>query len=257
MKLLSNYETPLWTLIGVMIGFTLSHLYNLIVQRKQYSAKVQETIERIKKSMRLSSSRQAIQRIADLIPQFREREQIKILSEIGLESSLNADSDDVTQCVIEELGWICVLYGLEPNTRNNLVEKSRKDEKRVKSIQSALWEFSSNIVEYRQSEKLLRSTFNLLDTLNRYSITQGYEEVIACSIELYKDIGRLSVGIVYGSGYKILNFQFGIDESISQLCSLRQSLRQSSFKNSKVSKLLNEIDNVILTIKKEHFEKVS
>lgn len=257
MKLLSNYETPLWTLIGVMIGFALSHLYNLIVQRKQYSARIQETIERIKKSMHLSNSIQAIQRIADLIPQFREREQIKILSEIGLESSLDVDTDDVTQCVIEELRWICVLYELETNTKHNLVEKSRKDEKRVKSIQNALWELSFTIVEYRQSEKLLRSTFDLLDTLNRYSITQGYEEVIASSMELYKNIGRLSVGIGYDSGYEVLNFQFGIDESINRLCRLRQSLRQSSFKNSKVAKFSNEIDNAIQMIKKEHSEKVS
>lgn len=256
-KLLSEHKTPFWTLIGVMIGFVFSYLYNLTVQRRQYTARVQETIERIKKSMRLTNSRQAIQRIADLIPQFREREQIEILSEIGLESSLNADSDDVTQCVIEELKWIGVLYELEPNIRHNLVEKSRKDENRVTSIRNALWDLSLNIVEYRQSEKLLRITFDLLDTLNRYSITQGYEEVIASSIELYKNIGELSVGIKYPSGYKVLNFQFGINKSITRLCSLRQSLRQSPFKNSKVSKLSNEIDNAIQMIKKEHSQKVS
>ena len=117
-ELFSKYPTPMWTiagtLMGVVIGFLLDQLAYYIVEKRNYRARVQDTIERIKKTMHLSNSRQAIQRIADLTPQFREEEQIKILSEIGFESSLNANTDDVTHCVIEEFRWLVILYETAP-----------------------------------------------------------------------------------------------------------------------------------------------
>lgn len=253
-----KYETPLWTLIGVFIGFILSYLYGWIVQKRQYISKTNETTQRIIRVMHLSDSKQAIQRLADLIPQFKEKEQIKILSEIGLESSLNADTDDVTQCIIDELQWICVLYEVDRNNIRKFAKKSREDQKKIKAVQNGLWEILLNIVEYRQSEKLLHSAFNLLDILNNYSMKQGYEKVILSSINLYKEIGKLSVGIEYAdSGYKVLDFRVGIDESIKKLRSLQSSLRQSFFKNSKVFEFSNAIDEAIRIINKEYTEKIS
>jgi hypothetical protein len=221
--------------------------------KKQYKTRLKIAIERIVKSMHLSDSKQAIQRIADLIPQFQEKEQIKILSEVGFESSLNAKNDDITQCVLDELRWICVLYELDGN--HNFVKRSRRDKKRVKFLQNTLWEISLNIVEYRQSDKLLSCAFNLLEILENYSIIQRYEEVIASFMDLYKSIGIDSVGIEYAqSGYRLLNFRFGIDQSISRLSRLKDSISDSKFRCSKISKILLAIEKAIKEIEKKYLE---
>ena len=226
------------TLMGVVIGFLLDQLAYYIVEKRNYRARVQDTIERIKKTMHLSNSRQAIQRIADLTPQFREEEQIKILSEIGFESSLNANTDDVTHCVIEEFRWLVILYETAPL----LMKKSRGDKKRIKTIQSALWEILFNIVEYRRSEKLLCEAFDLIDILNKYAVTQGYEKVILSSIRLFVNIGQKSVDL-------LPDFKFGVNESIKRLCSLKKFLSESKFIKSKVIEYSNTIDETIRLIK--------
>ena len=241
-ELFSKYPTPMWTiagtLMGVVIGFLLDQLAYYIVEKRNYRARVQDTIERIKKTMHLSNSRQAIQRIADLTPQFREEEQIKILSEIGFESSLNANTDDVTHCVIEEFRWLVILYETAPL----LMKKSRGDKKRIKTIQSALWEILFNIVEYRRSEKLLCEAFDLIDILNKYAVTQGYEKVILSSIRLFVNIGQKSVDL-------LPDFKFGVNESIKRLCSLKKFLSESKFIKSKVIEYSNTIDETIRLIK--------
>lgn len=252
-----NYETPLWTLIGVVFGFGLSLLFYLIVERIRRKKRIQETIGRVKKSMHLSDSKQAIQRIADLLPQFREEEQIEILYQVGAESSLNASARDVTKCVIGELRWICVFYEADLNYPEDLPRESISDKKRVRSIQNALWEFSVNSVEYTQSRELLRSAFDFLDVLNTYALVRRYEEVITASIGLYKDVGGLSIGIEYGiNGYKILNFRFGINESIKRLSSLRESISRSSLDKFTVLRFLHAIENAIHVIEKERRERI-
>lgn len=257
MEAFSNYETPLWTLIGVAIGFIISFFYTLFLQRKEYNARTQSAINRIKKVMHLGDLKQATQRLADLTPQFKEREQIIILKNVGFESSLNANMNEITDYIIEELRWICILYEVDPNNAHKLVKKSRKDKKRVEAVRGALWEISVNVVEYTQSEELLENVFSLLDTLNNHSLQQGYREVMLSSILLYKNIGELSIGIEYAeTGYKVLNFQFGMDESIKQLQSLQKSISQSSFNKTKVSELIKTIENAIKTIEKERTEKI-
>lgn len=232
-------------------------LFYLIVERIRRKKRIQETIERIKKSMHLNDSKQAIQRIADLLPQFKEEEQIEILYQIGAESSLNANAENVTKCVIDELRWICVFYETSLNDPDELPGQTGSDKKKIRTIQNALWEFSENAVEYTQSRELLCSAFDFLDVLNNYALAHRYEEVIAASIEIYKNVGRFSVGIEYGlTGYSILDFRFGINESIKQLSSLRESISKSSFEESKVSRFLHAIDYSINLIEKERLEKI-
>ncbi len=257
MQIFYRYWTPLWTVVGVLLGFGLSLLFYLIVERIRRKKRIQETIERIKKSMHLSDSKQAIRRMADLIPQFREKEQIEMLDQLGLESALNTSTDDVTKCIIEELRWLSVSYEASLADGDVFIDKPKEDKKRVRSIHSTLWNIAMTLVEYRQSKKLLGLAFDLFEILDSYAINQNYVKVILDSIEFYKYVGKYSVGMEYGvSGYSVSNFKFGIDGSIKQLSSLRESISKSSFEESKVSRFLHAIDYSINLIEKERLEKI-
>ncbi len=254
----SDFETPIWTLIGVVIGFLLSYLYSYFEQRRRYLSRTRDATERVKKSMHMVNSKKAIERLSDLIPQFKEKEQLKILSEIRLESSMNPNADELTKVIIEEFRWICILYEVESNNGYNLIKRSRKDKKKVKEIQNVLWDIMTNIVEYRQNEELLSNSFDLLNILNKYSIKQRYVEAIGFSIELFKSIGTLSVGIDYAvDGYKLLNFKCGINESIQQLKDLKVYLVGSQFKNTRISQFNHDIDRSIDIIKNIQMKLIS
>jgi hypothetical protein len=253
----ASYETPLWTLVGVVIGFVLSYVYNLVLQRKQYKARVQEVIERIKKITHLPDAKQAIRRLADFLPQFKEKERIEILLWVGMESVLNAYSEEVTDYVIEEFRWIILVYEAVTNSEHQ-IKRSRQDRFTVESIQCALWDIASDIVEYRQSKKLLNKVFALLDILDKYSIIQKYERPIILSMQLYEDTGLKSVGIEYGkSGFKTLNFKFGINQSIKQLNFLKEYLKNSSVKISRISTFSQRIDDSIIAIKRKYEDKIN
>lgn len=252
-----GYKTPLWTIIGVVIGFLLSWLYSIIVQKRHYKASIEETIERIKKSIHLTDSKQTIQKIADLLPRFDEREQIEILREIGMESSLNSSADEVTNCVIGELRWICVSYETDLSSICRYNKRSKKDLKKVMSIHDIVWNISMQAVEYAKSKKVLESAFCFLGVLNKYAILQQYERVIYSSIDLYKYTGLSSIGNEYPSGYSIRNFRFGIDNSISQLFAVKDDLKKSSFDESFISSSVSRIDVAIEKIKSEQQKRLN
>jgi hypothetical protein len=247
---LANYETPVWTLIGVVVGFALSGLYAAWLQRRNYRKRVSEAIERIKGGMHLKVSQLGSQRISDLLPQFKEEDQIKILGEVGSESSLNAPSDQVTDYVLEELRWRCILYELFP--QHHLVKRSKNDARFARKIQSCLWEIGANVVEFRQSEALLAKVFALGSILHTYAAAQGYHDVITAQISMYGYIGKHCVGIKYpDTGYKVLNFRYGIDESIRQLADLSKKVRRSSSRFKRKDRLLAECETAEAGIREE------
>jgi len=238
----SEYETPIWTLIGAfigaLIGFGLSAVWTYYHERREHKARIGECIERIKKSMRLISPQRAIQLIVDLLPQFKEEEQIKILSEVGLESSMK--NDEVTKCVIEELKCICVLYEVELDNFS-FTKKSLKDEKKVRLVLKAIWEISSNSIEYRQSKESVSDAFNLVQMLDLYSIKQGYVRVISASIRFYRQMGEYSVSM----WDRTPNFEFGIAESINRLKLLKQKIPNLRLEKFTVTKFLEETKQTI------------
>lgn len=254
----AHYESGVWTLSGVILGFAISQIQRLVSDRREHGRRVAEATERIKRTMYLRTSEEAIQRIADLMPQFGDQEKIAILREVGMESSLNAQSDRVTEFVIQELGWMCSLY--EIHAEYDVVKKSREDCKKVMSIQSALWEIARNIVEYRRSEELLGSLFAVCETLDTYCIGQLYGDAIRLSFALYKDVGCLSVGIVYEeSPVPSPTFQSGVRQSVDRLESLKCLLLRSSFRSCQLSKLVGACGNAISAVhgEKERLASVS
>jgi hypothetical protein len=250
MNVLIKYETPLWTLIGVAVGFAISWFYSAFLHRREYRQRVTHAIERIKGGMHIEGSQLGSQRISDLLPQFREQEQIKILGEVGLESSMNATTDQVTDYILDEFRWHCVLYELFHQHQH--VKRSRQDARRVGSIQSWLGEIGANAVEYRQSERLLRKVFDLTNILHTYAIEQRYPDVVSAQISMYGHIGKLSVGIMYGvTGYKALDFKYGIQEALGQIADVRKQLKGSTLPRNVRNKLVVECEAVAGSIKKE------
>lgn len=250
MSLLAQYETPVWTLTGVVVGFVLSWSYAAWSRRRDYREGVNQAIERIKGGMRLKGSQLGPQRISDLLPQFGEQEQIHILGEVGLESSLNAAADQVTQYILDEFRWRCTLYELFP--QHQLVKRSGQDVRRVESIQSWLGEIGANAVDYRQSETLLRKVFDLGNILHTYAVAQRYPKVVSGQIRMYGHIGKLSVGIMYGvTGYKVLNFKYGIQEALRQIGDVREQVRSSILPRNVRDNLVAECEAAVGIIKKE------
>jgi hypothetical protein len=227
MTLLTRYETPLWTLIGVAVGFALSWLYSACSRRREYGRRITHAIERIKGGMHLKGARLGPERISDLLPQFEEKDQLEILGQVSLESSLSASTDQVTHYILDELRWHCVVYELFP--QHTFTKRSRRDERRVVTIQSWIAEIGANIVEYRQSEPLLREVFALNNILQSYAIKQRYSGVVTRQIDMYRHLAKLSVGIMYSvEGYKVLNFQYGIHEALARLGDVKEQVRRSN-----------------------------
>ena len=247
----SEYETPIWTLIGAfigaIIGFGLSILWSYYHERKEHKARMNESIERIKNSVHLVNSQQAIQHINDHLPQFSEEEQINILSTVGFESALN--NDEVTKFIIQRLRDICNLYELESNGEISFTTKSPKDEKKVRLVLSALWEISYNIIEYRRSEESVCDAFNLVQILVLYSIKKGYEKVVLDSIKFYRQMGELSD--------RKPNFEFGITESIDRLTFLKEAISDLKSEKITVDMLLEEANQAIDFIVKERDSKLN
>lgn len=250
LNLLREFETPLWTLIGVSVGFALSWFYSIFSRRREYRRRVTQAIERIKGGMYFEGARLGPQRISDLLPQFGEQEQIQILGEVGMESSLNANTDQVTQYILDEYRWFCTLYELSP--RHHLIKRSRQDARRVGSIQSWLAVIGSNIVEFRQSEPLLRKLFEVGEILDTYAIAQRYPKVVSGQIRMYRDIGKLSVGIMSGvTGYKVLNFRYGVQEDLKRIGDVREQVQRSTLSRKVKSKLLAECEAAVGIIRNE------
>lgn len=250
MNILTEYETPMWTLIGVAVGFALSWFYSASSRRREYRQRVAQAIERIKGGMHLEGSQVGPQRISDLLPQFGEQEQIQILGEVGFESSLNSATDQVTHYILDEFRWRCTLYELFPQHQH--VNRSRQDVRRVRTIQSWLGEIGANAVEYRQSETLLRKVLDLGNILHTYAIAQQYPDVVSGQIRMYGHIGKLSVGIMYGvTGYKVLNFKYGIQEALGQIGDLREQVQRSILPRNDRDKLVAECEAAVGIIKKE------
>jgi hypothetical protein len=247
-------KTPMWTLIGVVAGFALNWFFSYISRRREYREKVVQSIERIKGGMHMAGSQLGPQRISDLLPQFGEQERIQILGEVGSESSMNADIDQVTHYILDEFSWYCTLYELFP--QHPTVKRSKHDIRRVSSILLWLEEIGTNVVEFRQSEALLRKVFNLGNTLHTYAITQGYPDIVSRQIRIYGHTGKLSVGIMYGvTGYKVLNFRCGIEESQRQIRNVREQVQRSAFTPDVRDRLLGECDAAVSIIQKEQAER--
>lgn len=250
-------ETPMWTLIGVVVGFVLSWFYSDFTRKREYKRRVAQAIERIIGGMRGGKGSQlGPQRISDLLPQFEEKEQIQILGEVGFESSLNAATDQVTHYILDAFRWRCTLYELQPQHR--FVDRSKEDMRRLGYIQPKLGEIGSNVVEYRQSEALLRKVFDLGNILHTYAIMQQYPEVISAQIGMYGHIGRLSVGIMYrNTGYKVLNFEYGIEEALRQIGDLREKVQRSNLPSDVRDRLVAECEAAVGIIKKEQDQGTS
>lgn len=256
----ASYETPLWTLVGVMVGFVLSYLYNLILQRKQYKARTREMKERIKKLIHLPDAKQAMRRLADSLPQFKEQEQIEILDEIGIEGSLNKYSHNVARYVIEEFRWLIMPYefAVQDWPKHKPRKLKHRDKIIIQSIQYAIWNMAENIIEFRQSKKLLQDVLAAFSIIDNYSIIRKYEQIIATSIQLYKDIGLKSIGIMYGkSGFRVIDFKFGISQSVKQLKALTEALQKSNFKISKIHTFLEAIDKTTKKIETEYASNIT
>ena len=249
MNILMKFETPTWTLIGVVVGFALSWSYSVSSRKREYRHRVAQAIERIKGGMRLKGSRLGPQRISDLLPEFGEQEQIQILGEVGFESSLNAATDQFTHYILDEFRWRCTLYELFPQQH---VNRSRQDVRRVGTIQSWLGEIGANAVEYRQSEALLCRVFHLGNILHTYAIAQRYPDVVSGQIRMYGHIGKLSVGIMYGvTGYKVLDFKYGVHEALGQIGNLREQVQRSILPRTVRDKLVAECEAMVSIINKE------
>lgn len=250
-------ESILTITLGAILGFSLKWINDYFVERKRYKKSVEQTVERIKKSMQLKDVghvKHTTQRMADLLPMFKEKEQIEILLEIGFESTLMNENNDITEYVIEELRWLCLFYEQD---EFKLVKRSRKDEKRVKSIQNTLYEISVNIIEYTQTDKLLGSALYLFSVLDSYAVKQEYVDSIEHSISIYKGLGELSIGISYSeTGYKVLDFRTGLEGTIQRLRSLKRQIQKSSIEKAKIIPLTEMIDETIKLIKKEYSEKI-
>lgn len=256
-NILAEWETPMWTLIGVVVGFALSWFYSAFTRKREYKRRVAQAIERIIGGMRGEKGAQlGPQRISDLLPQFEEKAQIRILGEVGFESSLNATTDQVTHYILDEFHWRCMLYELQP--RHQFVDRSKQDIRRLGYIQPWLGEIGSNVVEYRQSEALLRKVFDLGNILHTYAIMQQYPEAISVQIGMYGHIGRLSVGIMYrDTGYKVLNFEYGIGEALRQIGEVREQVQRSSLASDVKDKLAAECEAAVGIIKKEQEQGTS
>jgi len=252
-----SFETPLWTITGVIVGFGLSWLYGILLNKRRRRAALNVTTERIKKSMHLMDSKQTIRKLADLLPQFDESEQIEILEEASLESSLNSFADEVTCFIIGELRWICVGYEVDFRSTLKRHGGSKKDHKKLKSVRDILWNISMQVVEYTQSREVLESALNFLNILNEYAILHQHEKAIYSSIDLYKYIGLSSIGDQYPSGYSIRNFRFGIEKSINQLLSLKEDLQKSSFNETAISSSMLRINTALNNIKSEQKRRLS
>lgn len=254
-------ETPLWTIIGTLIGiaagFALSRFYSERTRKREYKHRVAQAIERIIGGMRGEKGSQlGPQRISDLLPQFEEREQIQILGEVGFESSLNAATDQVTHYILDEFRWRCTLYELQP--QHQFIDRSKEDKRRLGYIQPKLGEIGRNVVEYRQSEALLCKVFDLGNILHTYAIMQQYPEVISAQIGMYGHIGRLSVGIMYrNTGYKVLNLKYGIEEALRQIGDLREKVQCSNLPRDVKDKLAAECEAAVGIIKKEQDQGTS
>ena len=69
---------------------------------------------------------------------------------------------------------------------------------------------------------------------------------------MYGHLGRLSVGIMYAAtGYKVLNFRHGIDESIRQLADLSKQVGRSSLRSKLKDRLLAECETAETGIREE------
>jgi hypothetical protein len=175
---------------------------------------------------------------------------MQILGEVGFESSLNPDTDQVTHYVLDELRWQCLHYEVFP--QHHHIKRSRHDARRVDAIQSLLGNIAVNIVEYRQSDPLLRKVFALGNILHTYGVVQRYPDVISGQISMYRDVGKHSVGIMYGvTGYKVLNFQYGVQGALGQLRDLSEQVRRSTLAGNVRDKLIAESDAALGIIRNE------
>ncbi len=179
-----------------MIGFLASYVYQVAhsckIQRQQRDV----ASERIRKLMHFDRT-EATRRLLETLPHFGDKHQIEILGDIARESSVNR-LDSFTECVVDELQWICVLHEACPEK----VPKSIRDRQKVARVTAILREISANAVEYRRSRRLVQACFQLAHVLLKYSTAKRYHGVVAAIVDLYHDTGVRSLRIVENADHE-------------------------------------------------------
>jgi hypothetical protein len=215
-----GYQTQIWTLIGALfgaiIGFFLSLIAIGITNKRNYKKFLDTITTKIVSYIRDNNAPVAIQAISELEASFKEQDQIKILERASLESSLNASNNKVTEYILDKLEWMMMNYNVYLNGSWKLEElglNTKKDRIKMNSIHSIIWTILRDVVEYHQSESIIKKGFQLIEELDKFSLVISNYELLRASIMLYLDIGTKSIGIEYPNGFKVLNYQIGTNLS--------------------------------------------
>jgi len=83
-----------------------------------------------------------------------------------------------------------------------------------------------------------------------------YPEVVSAQIRTFGHIGKLSVGIMYGvTGYKVLNFIYGIQEALRRIGELSEQVQRSVLPRNVTDKLVAECEAAVGIIKREQAQR--
>jgi len=251
-----QYETPLWALIGAVvgaiIGFFLSFITTRILNKRNYEKLLETAISKIVSYIRDNNLPVAIKAISEIEASFKESDQIKILERASFESSLNASNNKITEYILEKFEWMMIGYNVYQNGTWNLEElelEEKKEKNKTNKIHSIMWTILRDVVEYHQSESIIKRGFQIIEDLDKYSLMVRNYELLQASIILYLYIGKKSIGSEYLDGFQVLNFQPGIKLSINYLQRMKKFISNYSKDADIKEKLLNNIERSIKDIR--------
>lgn len=251
-----KYETQIWTLIGAVVGaivgFFLSLLAIGITNKRNYKKLLDTAITKIVSYIRDNNAPIAIQVISELEASFKEQDQIRILERASLESSLNASNNKITEYILDKFEWMMINYNVYLNGTWQLKElglNAKKEKIKMNNIHSIIWTILRNVVEYHQSESIIKKGFQLIENLDKFSLLIRNYELLRASIMLYLNIGKKSIGLEYPDGFKVLNCQAGINLSINYLQRIYRFISKHGENLDIRKKLLESIDKSVNAIK--------
>jgi len=247
-----QYETQIWTLIGVILGYLLSFLTIGILNKKNYKKLLDTTTTKIVSYIRDNNVAVAIQAISELEASFKDLDQMEIISRASLESSLRASNNKITEYILEKLEWMMIDYTIYLDGTFNFKElglHEKKEKNKINKIHSIIWTILKDVVEYHQSESIIKIGYQLIEILDKFSLRIKYYDLLVASIELYSDIGIHSIGTDYPKGFKVLNFRTGINLSINYLLRIRNLISENCKETNIREKLLKNIELNIKIIK--------
>jgi hypothetical protein len=181
------------------------------------------------------SAKRAVEQLASLLPEFQEEDQLYILHEVGLESSLNTDANELTAVLLSELRWMTVLYEAAPE----IVKPNRADSRRCAKLQTIVWDLACQFVEYGSfpdTGEFLLQTLDFAGILIDHALRRHYVVVVRSGIALLR-----SVGSHRGASSETAIFP-AADECRERLLALREQIAASDLRGPERHRLVSECD---------------